>query len=85
MSPEQADRGEVRREANQSPNRVMRERQQSNAVSVVPTVEGNSVADGKMGSKMIDLNARPQRTGGQFQNHQVRVSESQNVKVMFYP
>ncbi|KAJ8450936.1 hypothetical protein Cgig2_032561 [Carnegiea gigantea] len=70
MSPEQADRGEVRREANQSPNRVTRERQQSNAVSVVPTVEGNSVADGKMGGKMIDLNARPQRTAGQFQNHQ---------------
>jgi len=62
MSSEEADRGEVRREANRS---------QNNSVSVVPTAEGNSVADGKMGNKMIDLNARPQRTAGQFQNHPV--------------
>ncbi|GAB2267650.1 hypothetical protein Dimus_002632 [Dionaea muscipula] len=67
---QQIDRGEVRKEANHSPKQIIRENDQNHIVSLVPAVDVNAVAEGETGSKMIDLNARPQRLAGQSSNNQ---------------
>ncbi|XP_074275466.1 B-box zinc finger protein 19-like [Silene latifolia] len=69
-NPQQADRTEGRREANQSSGPLTRERDQNNLVSVVPTLDGNNGTDTQMDTTMIDLNARPQRTVGQSPTNQ---------------
>ncbi|XP_074313278.1 B-box zinc finger protein 19-like [Silene latifolia] len=59
-SSQQADRTEVRREPNQTSGPTMSEREQNH---IVPIINGNVDTESQMDATMIDLNARPQRTG----------------------
>ncbi|XP_021738724.1 B-box zinc finger protein 19-like isoform X1 [Chenopodium quinoa] len=61
----QGDQMEVRREPNQSSDAIVMEKEQNHVVHV----DGNGVSDAQMDNKMIDLNARPQRTSGQSPNN----------------
>ncbi|XP_057527550.1 B-box zinc finger protein 19-like isoform X2 [Amaranthus tricolor] len=64
---QQADRMEVRTELNQSSNTIVREKEQNHVVFV----DGNDVPEAPiMDKKMIDLNARPQRSILKSFNHQ---------------
>ena len=65
---------EVRTELNQSSNTIVREKEQNHVVFV----DGNDVPEAPiMDKKMIDLNARPQRSILKSFNHQVHVSRIQ--------
>ncbi|CAO2813476.1 unnamed protein product [Amaranthus hypochondriacus] len=63
---QQADRMEVRAALNQSPNTIAREKEHNHVVFV----DGNDVPEARMDNKMIDLNARPQRSILKSSNHQ---------------
>lgn len=66
------DKSEARREENQPHNTLtIKGKQQNQTVSIVPVLDVNTDADGKIENKMIDLNTRPQRTYGQVSNNQV--------------
>ncbi|XVE48962.1 hypothetical protein DITRI_Ditri01bG0043900 [Diplodiscus trichospermus] len=65
---------EVRKDQNQQPKLVARENQQNHRASPVPVLGGNvHDGDGKVGNKLIDLNAKPQRMHGQTSTNQVLV------------
>lgn len=65
------DKSEARREENQPHNTLtIKGKQQNQTVSIVPVLDVNTDADGKIENKMIDLNTRPQRTYGQVSNNQ---------------
>ncbi|KAK1261287.1 putative salt tolerance-like protein [Acorus gramineus] len=63
--------GGTRRELNQGPKPAPKEKLQYNRASLVPAFDNNK-DDGKMDSKLIDLNTRPQRTHGQTSNSQAQ-------------
>lgn len=66
------DKSEARREENQPRDTLtIKGKQQNQSVSIVPVLDSNTDADGKIENKMIDLNTRPQRTHGQVSNNQV--------------
>ncbi|KAK3029054.1 hypothetical protein RJ639_040106 [Escallonia herrerae] len=65
-----ADSGEARRGPTHPFKLSTRENHQNHRVSPVPMLENDTDGDGKMDSKLIDLNARPQRILGQTSNNQ---------------
>lgn len=79
MSSQQANQVEIRREPNQSPNGFVREKEQNHAM----VVDGDCVPDAQMDNKMIDLNARPQRTVLQSPNNQVHYLSVLTLKDKF--
>lgn len=66
-SSQQADRMQISKEPNQSSNAIVRDKEQNHVVFL----DGNNVPDAQMENKLIDLNARPQRTVQQSSNNQV--------------
>ncbi|XP_022747708.1 B-box zinc finger protein 19-like [Durio zibethinus] len=61
---------EVRKDQNQQPKLVARENQKNHRLSPVPVLDGNADGDGKVGNKLIDLNAKPRRMHGQASTNQ---------------
>ncbi|KAG9442920.1 hypothetical protein H6P81_018774 [Aristolochia fimbriata] len=60
------DHSEVRREQNQMPKQTMKDKLQNHTkASDVPLLDGHAQENANEDSKMIDLNARPQRIHGQ--------------------
>ncbi|KAK1304122.1 putative salt tolerance-like protein [Acorus calamus] len=79
--------GGLKREQNKGSKHAVKEELQNNRLSPIPTFD-NKKDDDKMESKMIDLNARPQRTHGQTSNTQAQgvvilSSSNQEVQVWF--
>ena len=67
------DPNELRMDQNQQLKLAARENQQNRRLSPVPVLDGNADRDGKVGNKLIDLNAKPQRMHGQTSTNQVSV------------
>ncbi|KNA07018.1 hypothetical protein SOVF_175780 isoform A [Spinacia oleracea] len=59
---------DARKEPNQLSEAIAMEKEQNNVV-IVDGIHGNGVPDAQMDNKMIDLNARPQRTVLQSSNN----------------
>ncbi|XP_010271471.1 PREDICTED: B-box zinc finger protein 19 isoform X1 [Nelumbo nucifera] len=70
LALQNTDPGETRREQNSLPKLTARESQQNHRVSTVQVLDANNDNHGKKDTKMIDLNARPQRVHGQASNNQ---------------
>ncbi|OVA12872.1 zinc finger protein [Macleaya cordata] len=64
--------GDNTREPNQPPRLTNGENLQNHRVSPVPGMDSNNDDHGKMDTKMIDLNARPNRIYGQTSNNQAQ-------------
>ncbi|XVF01000.1 hypothetical protein REPUB_Repub04eG0050300 [Reevesia pubescens] len=60
------DQNEVRKDQNPQPKLAARDNLQNHRVSPVTVLDG----DGKVGNKLIDLNAKPQRVHGQASTNQ---------------
>ncbi|XP_042485386.1 B-box zinc finger protein 19-like [Macadamia integrifolia] len=69
LASQPKDQGQNRREHNQPPKLTMRENLQNHRVST-PVVNVDTDNHGKMDTKMIDLNAWPNRVHGQASNSQ---------------
>lgn len=64
------DPGEAGREPNNPSKPTMTENHQNHRISLVPMLDNNTDGSGRMDTKMIDLNSRPQRIHEQALNNQ---------------
>ncbi|GLT86152.1 hypothetical protein SLE2022_043110 [Rubroshorea leprosula] len=60
----------IRKDQKHLPKLTTRENQQNHRVLPAPALDGNADGDWKMSSKLIDLNAKPQKVHGQASTNQ---------------